>query len=85
MVYHQHVSVHHPLQERIRKPQQCLFRYLGDEHRHQRVCQAIQQAVAHVCSSGRECRVLFVGLAGAGMLPVVALSAGAKHVTAVEE
>ncbi len=36
-----------------------------------------------IIARGRECRVLVVG-AGAGLVPLVALKAGAKHVTCVE-
>ncbi len=44
---------------------------------------AVERAVADVRGRGLDCRVLVLG-AGAGLLPLVALRAGAYHVTCVE-
>ena len=45
--------------------------------------EAVERAVAGIRSRGVDCRVLVLG-AGAGLLPLVALRAGAFHVTCVE-
>ena len=57
--------------------------YLNDERRLGLEAEAVEGAVAGIRSRGVDCRVLVLG-AGAGLLPLVALRAGAFHVTCVE-
>ena len=66
----------------IRMPKRHL-RLLEDGAFNSAFQQAIQAAVAAVAAEDKDCRVLNLG-AGAGLHAMMALRAGAHHVTAVE-
>lgn len=57
--------------------------FLEDQRRHDAFQEAIRQGVREIEARDMECRVLDLG-AGAGLHSLMALEAGAVHVTAVE-
>lgn len=78
-----HVCVDVDLQADTRLPRRYLDRCLTDASRMQLTEQAVVAAVHDVRGRGLDCRVLVLG-AGAGLIPLMALRAGAFHVTCVE-
>ncbi|GFH28138.1 TPR_REGION domain-containing protein, partial [Haematococcus lacustris] len=64
-------------------PAACLDGWLNDGPRLACLEAALKQAVASLTAQGLECRVLVMG-SGMGVVPLLALRAGALHVTVVE-
>ncbi|GAX85622.1 hypothetical protein CEUSTIGMA_g13037.t1 [Chlamydomonas eustigma] len=72
------------VQADTRLPLRYLDQYLQDRQRLTLSSQAVQHAVQEVQARGVDCRVLIVGSGAAGLMAMVALKAGALHVTCVE-
>ena len=70
------------VQADIRLPKRHL-KFLEDEYMHEKMERAISAAIDSILASDRDCRVLDLG-AGAGLHTMMALRAGARHVTACE-
>lgn len=70
------------VQADIRLPKRHL-KFLEDEYLHEKMERAIVAAIGAIHASDRDCRVLDLG-AGAGLHTMMALRAGARHVTACE-